>query len=324
LFVFVAGPSLLALNLITTWISWFGQVCWYRVAREELPATDKTAAIVGMMLVPSVVFWGAAFAKEALVLGAFGVLGLSTYRVLRSRQLHFVAGIAIGGVGVALLKPYTLLPFVLAVGAFIYADRAWRTEGALRIRPAYLLVAAALSVGGVAAFVAAFPEYEPENLAETVSHQQAAWDANNGGSTIERVGGEATTGTQQLPLAPLALANSLFRPFFFEARGAPALGAAAETTLLALLSLWLLANGRAAARALPRAPFLVASVIFVLVFAFAVGLTTSNLGSLSRYRVPMMPFYATVLLVLGGRVRESLATRKVRAPLLASRRRSPA
>ena len=44
-----------------------------------------------------------------------------------------------------------------------------------------------------------------------------------------------------------------------------------------------------------RSPDIMASLAFVLSFSFAVGLATTNLGTLSRYRVPMMPFYIYVV-----------------------------
>ena len=44
-----------------------------------------------------------------------------------------------------------------------------------------------------------------------------------------------------------------------------------------------------------RSPDIMASLAFVLLFSFAVGLATTNLGTLSRYRLPMMPFYIYVV-----------------------------
>jgi hypothetical protein len=37
---------------------------------------------------------------------------------------------------------------------------------------------------------------------------------------------------------------------------------------------------------------------FTLALALGTGLATTNLGTLSRYRAPMMPFFFTLLLVL--------------------------
>jgi hypothetical protein len=46
-------------------------------------------------------------------------------------------------------------------------------------------------------------------------------------------------------------------------------------------------------------PFLVFCVVFVIAFGIAVGLTSTNLGTLSRYRSPLLPFFVVLLLVLG-------------------------
>jgi len=43
-------------------------------------------------------------------------------------------------------------------------------------------------------------------------------------------------------------------------------------------------------------------------FSVAVGLATTNLGTLSRYRMPMMPFYVTFILLLGQQLTERTRT----------------
>ena len=40
------------------------------------------------------------------------------------------------------------------------------------------------------------------------------------------------------------------------------------------------------------------SLIFSLFFAFAVGISTSNFGSLVRYRIPLLPFYVSSLIII--------------------------
>jgi hypothetical protein len=63
-------------------------------------------------------------------------------------------------------------------------------------------------------------------------------------------------------------------------------------------------------------PLLVFAFMFVLGLGVAVGLTSTNLGTLSRYRVPLVPFFASLLVVLmGQRPREQPPT-----PVLASNR----
>ncbi|NNF02533.1 MAG: hypothetical protein HKN22_07590 [Bacteroidia bacterium] len=38
-------------------------------------------------------------------------------------------------------------------------------------------------------------------------------------------------------------------------------------------------------------------IIFSLFFAFSVGLSTSNFGSLVRYKIPLLPFFVAALFI---------------------------
>ena len=40
-------------------------------------------------------------------------------------------------------------------------------------------------------------------------------------------------------------------------------------------------------------PNLVFCLVFSIIFAFAVGISSYNFGALSRYKIPCLPFYAT-------------------------------
>ncbi len=309
--IFVAGPSLLVMNLLTTCVSWYGQVCLYRVAREELKDEDLGAARVAFLLVPSVIYWGAGFVKEAYSFAAFGVLAWSTHRLLRHRRLVALFGVALGGVGVAMLKPFTLFAYVLAAAAFLYTDRAWRAGQPLRVRPGYLLLAGTLAGGGVLGMGQLFPQYSTTNVAETMAAQQhgglAVASQGYGGSNVDVGNADATTLREQVTFVPLATVNVFFRPVLLEAKNGPMIGAAMENALLlaGLLSLALTARGRSAAASALRTPMLASGVVFTLLFGIGVGLATTNLGTLSRYRMPMMPFYAATVLVLTQRARRA-------------------
>ena len=45
-------------------------------------------------------------------------------------------------------------------------------------------------------------------------------------------------------------------------------------------------------------PFLLYCLIFTLIFGFGVGLASTNFGALVRYRIPLIPFYFTIILIL--------------------------
>ncbi len=303
LFVFLIGPELLNSCLLTTCISWAGQLLFYRAVRDEVPAENRTPVLVGFLLVPSVVYWGGGFAKEALVMGGFGLLGLSTYRLLRQRRPQHLLGAAFGGLVVAMIKPYVLFPFVVATAAWVYAASGLR-RGRVVFSLGRLVLAAALAVGGLAVMGTLFPEYSADKVADSMASQQERWQQNAeqglGGSNVELGSGEARTLGQQLQYIPAATVNALFRPTIVEARNATQFGAAIEMTFftLGVLSLLGTRSRKIALRSIRESPLMLFCITFVACFAVAVGLATSNLGSLSRYRVPMMPFYATVILMV--------------------------
>jgi hypothetical protein len=320
---FFTGSSLLSLCFAASLIAWMGQTCVYRVAREELPDDDRGALATGFLFVPSTLFWCSGITKEAVAVGFFGIVFVASYRVLKQRAWSQLIPAAFAAVGVAVLKPYILLGFVVALGAAIYSDRAWRAQGGpIRIRPFYLVLAAGVAVGGVLLMGRLFPELAAQKMATTLAERQQAWRdySAEGDSGLALGGGDAGSITQQLVLVPLAIVNVLFRPFLFEVRNGPMLLASVESTLIVIgfSSLVLGGNARLAVQSVLRQPMLLFSVVFTIVFGTGVGLATSNLGSVSRYRVPMMPFYVGTLLVLRARFKQ-VAPARIRAPVRRSR-----
>jgi hypothetical protein len=45
-------------------------------------------------------------------------------------------------------------------------------------------------------------------------------------------------------------------------------------------------------------PLLFFSLSFAILFSFSVGLTTANFGALVRYKIPLLPFYISSLVIL--------------------------
>jgi hypothetical protein len=164
-------------------------------------------------------------------------------------------------------------------------------------------VAALLGIGGIVVLGRYFPEYGLDNFTARTSDLQQL--GRRGGSAYTLTGETPTTLVGQFVYAPVALLTSLFRPFLFEVHNIPALVNAVETTVLTILfarGLFTrnLGNVR---RQIADNPLLVFCVVFVIAFGIAVGLASSNMGTLSRYRSPLLPFFVVLLLALGKPLR---------------------
>jgi hypothetical protein len=307
LLFFVVGTSTIASFVTVAMLTWIGALLLAKAFLDDgRTEQERDVILVGTMLVPSVVFWSSAIVKEAFVMFGLGLMCYAIQRVFRHRRIWLAPFIVIGGVTIGTLKPYVLFPFVLAFAAWVFVARTTASGRTVRIPVGAFVIAALLAVGGILLMGTIFPQFSVDKIGEQAAHQQEIWERDTGSPNsnvdIGPVGGGSIAA--QLPYVPLALVNSLFRPFVFEARNITMFAAALETAALTYVFATLVWRHRfrAIRDAILKSPLVSASLVFVLVFAVAVGLTTLNLGTLSRYRLPMMPFYVVAVGLLRSRL----------------------
>jgi hypothetical protein len=99
---------------------------------------------------------------------------------------------------------------------------------------------------------------------------------------------------------PLAVNVTLFRPYIWEARKLMVFLNSIEAFLFLFFTLKVIfsvgLNG--AWSSIRKSPNIQFFLIFTLIFAFAVGISSYNFGALSRYRIPCLPFYALALMLI--------------------------
>jgi hypothetical protein len=311
---YLLGPSKYATCIAFAMLSLCGKIAMYRVFRSNIdPALGPFAAIATLFL-PSFVFWSSGLIKEAVAIASFGwaLFGLHLW----IRESRPVAGLVLMAAGLApiwIIKPYILFPFVLAAGAWYYWTRSIK-RGRVRVRPIYLTIASILGLGGIVLLGQYFPDFAPESFNLRTQELQQIGRGLRGGSNYALGSEIPTTLSGQLVYAPMALLASLFRPAIFEVRNLLMFANAVETTALTLLlaRIFLTRNiGRVRSQVMDE-PFLVFCVVFVIAFGIAVGLTSANLGTLSRYRSPILPFFAIVLFVLQTPSRSRSPVKEIR------------
>ena len=95
--------------------------------------------------------------------------------------------------------------------------------------------------------------------------------------------------------SPWALISGLFRPFVFEINSLFQLVISIENTLLLLLSVYNM-------KYLTRIPYssnrllIVSALVYIILLAIFLTLSTPNFGTLSRYRIGFLPFLFCLLL----------------------------
>ena len=311
---YLIGPSKYAAGIAFAMLSLCGKIALYRVFRANVDSDFRWLVAIATLFVPSFVFWSSGLIKEAVAIAGFGwaVFGIHLW-IEEGRAIPGWLLMVAGAVPVLFFKAYILFPLVLAGGSWYYWARSLK-RGRVRIRPAYVAIAGVLGVGGIALLGQYFPEYAPDTFSGRTHALQEIGRGMRGGSNYALSGEIPTTFAGQLVYSPAALLTSLFRPAIFEVRNLLMLASAVETTVLTVLfvRILLMRSFRSVRRQIMNDPFLVFCTVFVIAFGIAVGLTSTNLGTLSRYRSPILPFFAVLLLVLDGARRARSPVKDVR------------
>ncbi|MDB5251193.1 MAG: hypothetical protein JWP27_362, partial [Flaviaesturariibacter sp.] len=118
----------------------------------------------------------------------------------------------------------------------------------------------------------------------------------------------APTPAGMLSKLPAAVNVTLFRPYLWESRKVIQILSALEATLFMLATLYVIRKRgiKNFFGALVSDPNLLFFIVFTLIFAFAVGISTGNFGSLSRYKIPCLPFYAAMLIIMNNRAEKQI------------------
>lgn len=261
---------------------------------------------VAVFFIPSVFFWGSGIMKDTIVMAALGAAVFffqSTFMERNSQRTISLVLLIAAFMVIYLAKKYVLICFLPAALLWAYLNHLFAIRSvALRLL-IFPLVLALLVFTGYYAIVKVGEgdaKYSLDRLAITA--QVTAYDigfytgrdAGSGYNLGELDGTIAGT----MKLAPQAINASLFRPYVWEAKNALMLIAAAESlTILVLTILVFFRTPISALRAF-REPDVLFCMAFAITFAFAVGVSTFNFGTLMRYKIPMLPFYLIGLLLI--------------------------
>src|SRR5258708_9902267 len=251
----------------------------------------------GALFIPSVFFWGSGLLKDTIVLAALGVATFELDRLLIRRRISvFHIFLLLASLYVIFsVKKFVLQAFLPAAILWIYMGRIQAIRSiALKVMalPFILVLCALVAYYSVVKVGEGDKRYAAGKLSQTARitamdiRYQTGRDAGSGYTLGEMDG----SFIGMLRLAPNAINVSLFRPYLWEVRNPLMLLSALESAGFLFLVLYVLWERRSSALKAFANPDIAFTMVFSIFFAFAVGVSTFNFGSLSRYKIPLLPF----------------------------------
>lgn len=301
--MYVFFDSLHATCALIAVAAFVSKVLLYLIVREEIPDIPRRPLLVACTLLPSALFWSCSLLKEPIAMIGLLVAIYGWHQFVNGRRRLLAATmVGVGCFDVILIKGYIFPALGIAAGVWHLARRLREQRGDIVFKAGHVVIVGVAAVALVAATGALLPQFGADVLSDQLAGLQSVGASIEGGSNYS-LGLSAGSPASQAVLAPLGLLTALFRPLLLEVNAPIVLASALEMTLFLVGAvLVLLRRGILSSFSeLIRRPFLSFCAMFVLIFGTCVGLATTNMGTLARYRMPLTPFFAVLLLALIAR-----------------------
>ena len=285
-------------------VGFVGMWMFFLTFYEQYPQLHRWLAIASFFI-PSVFFWGSGLLKDTITMGCLGIGTYQVYRIFikKSFGIRNVLLLAISLYGMYNIKIYILLTFLPAVIVWVFLVNldAIRSP-VLKIMLAPFMISCAIVLGYFAMVKAGEDnaKYSLKNVAMTAkitAYDIGYYTGRDAGSGYSLGELDGTFGSM-VRLSPQAINVSLFRPYLWEVKNPLMLLSAVESFLLLSLCLYIIVKKNGRLFAAINNPNVLFALIFSISFAFAVGVSTFNFGTLVRYKIPLLPFFLVALILI--------------------------
>lgn len=275
---------------------------FYRALIRVFPKLHKELA-VAILFMPSVFFWGSGIMKDTVTLMFLAVL-LTSLINMKIGRANFLTWILVIGafILITITKAYVSACLIPALLLFVVNDFKSKINNAnLRtfITPIVLTVTVVGSLFLLTSIEDYLGKFSLDNFDETVEsyvwwHSKVVKEIQHGkGShySLGQIGGQGLTGL--LFKFPLAINVSLFRPYLWEVKNPVMLLTALESlfVLFVTLRVFKRVGLRKYFNLILVNPYVAFTMVYALLFNFAVGIASNNFGALARYKMPGLIMY---------------------------------
>lgn len=284
-----------------------GHWALFTVFQKHYPSVTKHLAIA-CIFIPSVIFWGSGILKDSITLAALCWMTYALFRMAlfsRFTLINILLFLFMGWM-IYSIKIYILLCFLVGSSIFLYLQYISKVRSVLiKIMIAPMLMVFFLGGGYLALNKISEDDsrYALDKIGETamitaydIRYGWGARQGENSGYTLGELDGSIGS---LIRLAPQGIIVTLFRPWIWEVKNPLMLLAALESMIFLALTLYLLTTQKwKLILHQLKHPVTLFCLSFALMFAFAVGVSTFNFGTLMRYKIPVMPFYGIFLVLI--------------------------
>ena len=286
----ISNHNIYVHSIFFSFFSFTGLTALFKVFKQFY--TKIIPLIVIVFFIPSVIIWSSAMLKESVLMLTFGIFLLSFFNILSNKKLLLNSiVIIISTFFLFVLKFYVL--FALIPGIIFLITHKFYDKKPILIFAGIYIITIALFFNS--------QHFSNYNLSEIMSFKQHDFinminESDNVGSRVNLPILEPNF-FSYISAIPNALLNAFLRPSIFDIHSIIVLPAVIENILFLLLLIFSIFYFDKK-RFKNNLPFILFSFSFVITLSILLGLTTPVLGALVRYKVPYLPFFAFILILV--------------------------
>lgn len=303
-FTIITGKSYYLTSLLLSALSYFGIWKLFLTFRQYAPEIEDKLAWA-ILYFPSPLFWGGGVSKDTYTLTATALFVYSAHEVfiLKKRKPFVVVLLLISSWLILSIKPYIFLVLFPGGLLWIFYEKLQRIKSpfvTFFLFPLMILGITFLSYYVLGSLSGSMSKFSVDKAFETAAITNHDLKQEYYGGASFDIGDFDGSAGGVLPLFFPAINAGLFRPFIWEGRSIVLVMAGFENAFLLFFTLYILFKTKITGsfKIIAKNPLLLFCITFTLLFAFMIGLTTSNFGALVRFKIPIIPFFVATLFII--------------------------
>jgi len=301
--MFLTFKSYLLLSIFFSFLSFICVWSAYLVLLKLFPE-NKLELAIAFLFFPSIIFWTSGFGKDLICYSTLLLFLSSIYcvAILKTKLLKNLLALFASGSILYIVKPYILISLMpsLTFGIMLQLIKSNRNKEMRRVLFLLLPVLTGIALLLMSNFISSnFERFAFENITESIVNSNVALQYFAGSAFSIGIESQKLSSIGDLlKYLPVGLVTTLFRPFLWEAKNISMLLSALESLLIVYVTLYAIfkKGPRSFFNGITSSPILLAFFVFSLIFGCIVGISTSNFGSLIRYKIPCLSLYIFCIL----------------------------
>jgi hypothetical protein len=300
---FVFGNSYICINMVIAFFALGGAIRLFKTFYYFYPKLYRELALACLFL-PGVAFWSAGLLKDPITFGCVGYITYAFLNIFIRKKNTITSGIwiVIGCILIYFIKVYILLVLLMSLLIWLFAEFNRLVENKT-LRSIFAVMTLAASI--VAAYLLlnyfttleAAQQFQLDNISGNAEYQRKMYAdiaLNKKDSHFE------INTSNPVVMIFSGISATFYRPFPWEVNSPIILLSAMESMVFLLLTLGFIF--KRGIKKFFSVPFSEPRILFCFVFSFAfaaaIGTATANFGALSRYKIPCMPFYLIMIMLM--------------------------